>query len=227
MSGPDLLILVIVGALLGLDTVSFPQAMFARPLVAATIGGALLGEPERGLIVGAALELVALETLPVGASRYPEWGSASLIGGALFGRLDAFGAGALPMAVLCALATAWIGGWTMVSLRRANGAIARRARPSLEQGSRRTVSLVQLSGITLDFLRGASLTLIALLVLNPVVQASVAMWSVDVRISRAVVVTLTAAVAVAAVWKLFHGTPHARLLFLGGLVGGLSLLALR
>ena len=73
----------------------------------------------------------------------------------------------------------------------------------------------------------ASLTLIALLVLNPVVQASVAMWSADVRISRAVVVTLTAAVAVAAVWKLFHGTPHARLLFLGGLVGGLSLLALR
>jgi hypothetical protein len=131
------------------------------------------------------------------------------------------------MAVLGALATAWIGGWTMVSLRRVNGMIARRARPSLERGSRQTVSVVQLAGIGLDFLRGATLTLIGLLVLNPIVQASVALWTVDVRISRAVVVTLTAAVAVAAVWKLFHGTPYARLLFLGGLVGGLSLLALR
>jgi hypothetical protein len=131
------------------------------------------------------------------------------------------------MAVLCALATAWIGGWTMVSLRRVNGIIARRARPSLERGSRRTVTLVQLSGVVLDFLRGAALTLIALLVLNPVVQASVALWTADERLSRAVVVTLAAAVAVAAVWKLFHGSAHARLLFLGGLAGGLSLLAFR
>ena len=31
-----------------------------------------------------ALELIALETLPFGASRYPEWGSASVVGGAIF-----------------------------------------------------------------------------------------------------------------------------------------------
>ena len=38
----------------------------------------------RGLLLGAALELIALETLPFGASRYPEWGSASVVGGAIF-----------------------------------------------------------------------------------------------------------------------------------------------
>ena len=34
------------------------------------------------------LEIVAKEgeTLPVGASRYPEWGSAAVVGGALFAR---------------------------------------------------------------------------------------------------------------------------------------------
>ena len=32
--------LALLGALLGLDVVSFPQAMISRPLVAATLGGA-------------------------------------------------------------------------------------------------------------------------------------------------------------------------------------------
>lgn len=227
MTPSDFLWLVVVGALVGLDTVSFPQAMIARPLVAATIGGTLLGDAGSGLLVGATLELIALETLPVGASRYPEWGSASVIGGALVARFGDLGPGALPMAVLGALATAWIGGWTMVSLRRLNGLIARRARPALERGSRTALYTVQLSGMGLDVVRGAFLTLAALVVLGPVVRASVTLWGVDERMSRAVVVALAASVAVAAVWKLFHGTPYARLLFLGGLVGGLSILGLR
>jgi PTS system mannose-specific IIC component len=223
----NLLPIILLGALLGLDVVSFPQAQISRPLVAATVAGALLGNSVNGMLVGATLELIALETLPVGASRYPEWGSASVIGGALFARFGDHGPGAMPMAVLAALATAWVGGWTMVMLRRLNGLVARRARPAFDRGSFPAISAVQLFGLTADFVRGALLTLIALLVFGPVVQASVALWGVDERISRAVVVTLAAAVAAAAVWKLFHGTEYARLLFLGGLVGGLSMLGLR
>jgi PTS system mannose-specific IIC component len=80
----DLIPLGLLGALLGLDVVSFPQAMISRPIAAATLAGALMGRPMHGLIAGAALELFALETLPFGASRYPEWGSASVVGGALY-----------------------------------------------------------------------------------------------------------------------------------------------
>ena len=80
----DLIPLALLGGVLGLDVVSFPQAMISRPLVAATLGGALLGQASSGLLLGAALELIALETLPFGASRYPEWGSASVVGGAIF-----------------------------------------------------------------------------------------------------------------------------------------------
>ena len=162
MSAPDFLLLVLLGGVLGLDMVSFPQAMLSRPLVAATIAGALLGRAEYGLLIGATLELIALETLPVGASRYPEWGSASVVGGALFARFSEVGAGALPIAVLAALATAWAGGWTMVSVRRLNGLIARRTRGSLERGSRSAVATVQLAGLAADFVRGALLTLVAL-----------------------------------------------------------------
>jgi PTS system mannose-specific IIC component len=223
----DLALLVLLGAVLGLDVVSFPQAQWSRPLVAATLAGALMGQAMNGLLLGAAVELIALETLPVGASRYPEWGSAAVVGGALFARVGGQGPGAVSLAVLATLATAWVGGWTMVLLRRLNGVVARRARPALARGSRQAVAGVQLFGLAADFVRGGLLTLAAFAVFHPVMEASIALWGSDPRISRAVVVGLCTAVAAAAVWKLFHGTDYARLLFIGGLVGGLSLLALR
>jgi len=95
-----LLAVTLLGAVLGLDTVSFPQAMLSRPLVAATLGGTLIGSPLGGLLIGAALELIALETLPFGASRYPEWGSASVVGGALYASSPSPGPGAMTLALL-------------------------------------------------------------------------------------------------------------------------------
>src|SRR5688500_18261909 len=97
-----LLPVTLLGAVLGLDTVSFPQAMLARPLVAATLGGTLMGDPVSGLLAGAALELIAVETLPFGASRYPEWGSASVVGGALFASHPAHPSGAMTLAIVAA-----------------------------------------------------------------------------------------------------------------------------
>jgi PTS system mannose-specific IIC component len=225
LSGPEMLLLVLLGALLGLDMVSFPQAMISRPLVAATIAGAAIGRADHGLLIGAVLELIALETLPVGASRYPEWGSASVVGGGLYSHFADDGAGPLVVSVLAALATAWAGGWTMVSLRRINGLVARRSRASLERGSSAAVRGVQLAGLAADFVRGGLLTFVALLVLTPLVSASVAVWHTAPTTSRGIVVATASAVAVAAVWKLFHGTPYARLLFVGGLVGGLLLVS--
>ena len=64
----DVLPLALLGAVLGLDVVSFPQAMVSRPLVAATVAGAFVGQPGSGLIAGVVLELIALETLPPGGA---------------------------------------------------------------------------------------------------------------------------------------------------------------
>src|SRR5690606_32185991 len=44
----DVLPVALLGGLLGLDVVSFPQAMLSRPIVAATAAGALLGDPAGG-----------------------------------------------------------------------------------------------------------------------------------------------------------------------------------
>jgi len=119
----NLLPFALLGAVCGLDVVSFPQAMLSRPIVACTLSGSLAGNAMSGLLLGAVLELIALETLPFGASRYPEWGSASVVGGALAGAVPQHTHGAIAIAMLGALATAWVGGWSMTVVRKWNGAL--------------------------------------------------------------------------------------------------------
>lgn len=222
-----LLPLVLLGALFGLDVVSFPQAMLSRPLVAATVAGAVVGDAGAGLLVGVGLELIALETLPVGASRYPEWGSASVVGGALMSTNGEARPGALTLAMFAALTTAWVGGWTMVQLRTLNARWARSAHPAIERGAQRAVVGLQMAGLVGDLVRGAALTLLSLLAFQPLSRATLGIWGADARLSRAVVVAVAASVASAAVWKLFRVTAGARWYLLGGLALGLASMALR
>src|SRR6185295_5770972 len=56
------------GGLLALERRAFLQAMFSRPLVAATSMGLLLGDPDSGLAVGMLLELYHLGAANLGAA---------------------------------------------------------------------------------------------------------------------------------------------------------------
>ena len=222
----DLLPFALLGALLGLDVVSFPQAMISRPIVAATLAGALAGNAASGLLVGVLLEMVALETLPVGASRYPEWGTASVVGGALFAADGAGRVGALVLSVLAAIATAWVGGWSMYGLRRLNGAWAKRALPALNAGARGAVVGLQLRGMGADLLRGALLTFLALLLFRPALAMLVGRWSLPDDLSLAIVAGLSAGVAGAAAWRLGHVASGARWFLVGGVAIGIAALVL-
>jgi len=226
-----LLPLVLLGAVLALDVVSFPQAMISRPIVAATLAGAFAGSPAAGLVVGVALECLALETLPFGASRYPEWGSASVVGG-LIGTRGAEGAllpdpGAWVIGVMAASATAWVGGWSMVQHRKL---IARWARPrlgDLAAGSMRTVVSLQVYGLTADLLRGGGLTLLGLLVAWPISTWAIAAWRLGALETRGVLILGAASVAASAVWKVLHGYSVTRRLFVAGLAVGTMLVGFR
>jgi PTS system mannose-specific IIC component len=222
MMDGELIMLVALGALLGLDTVSFPQAMISRPLIAATVAGALLGDPAHGLLIGATLELFAVDTLPFGASRYPEWGSSSVVGGGLFVSAPDV-AGALTTAVLASLAMAWTGGLSMLYLRRFNAWLARRRHGAVVQGDRNAIVGLQLSGLTADLVRGAMLTAAGLLLMAPLRDAALARWSTSSGVSRAIVVATAAAVTLGATYKLFHGVPRFVWYFGGALAAGLLL----
>ncbi len=222
---------VVLGAVLGLDVVSFPQAMISRPIVAATLAGAFAGSTAAGLVVGVALECLALETLPFGASRYPEWGSASVVGGVIGTR----GAVDLPLpepaawviGVMAAIATAWAGGISMVLHRRL---IANWARPRLDvlaTGSMRTVVALQVFGMTSDLVRGALLTAVALVIGWPVTGWAIGAWQLGPLETRAALIVGAAAVAASAVWKIFHGYSVTRRLFVVGLAVGSALVVLR
>jgi mannose/fructose/N-acetylgalactosamine-specific phosphotransferase system component IIC len=217
--------LALLGAVLGLDVVSFPQAMISRPIAAATLAGAIVGQPGRGLIAGAVLELFAVETLPFGASRYPEWGSASVVGGALFAMQPDGSSGALTVAICAALATAAVGGWTMVWHRKMIAKWAAGLRDELASGSCDAVTTLQLRGLTSDVVRGGLLTFVALLVLTPVDQALLARWSFTGAQSREAVVICAGAVAGGAVWKIVQSTKGTNWFLLGGAaIGSLLLL---
>lgn len=223
----DLLPIVLLGAFLGMDVVTFPQAMISRPIVAATVAGAFLGNAPAGLVMGAILELLALEMLPFGASRYPEWGSASVVGGALYASSWGDPPGALAASLLAALVTAMVSGWSMVRLRRLNAARATRLRPQLDAGSARAVTSLQLFGLTGDLVRGGLVTLGGMLAFGWLTGAIAEQWGTDGRDTRAVVVAVVAAVAAGAIWKIFHSVPKARLLFVFGLVIGAILVVNR
>ena len=223
----ELLPLGLLGGVLGLDVVCFPQMMVSRPLVAATLAGAFVGDPAMGVFVGVTLELIALATLPFGASRYPEWGSAAVVGGAIASALHAERAGALSIGVLAALATAWVGGLTLVQLRLWVAWLARRRRPALDAGSRGAVISLQLAGLTADAVRAAALTMVAYALLFPVAEATLGTWSLSEPLSRGFVVSVAAAVAGAAAWTIFHSARGARWYFAGGLVVGLLILFVR
>jgi len=215
--------IALLGGLIGLDVVSFPQAMISRPIVAATLGGAFVGNGTAGVLIGVILELIALDTLPFGASKYPEWGSAAVTGGALFAAESGKSFGALPACVLAALLTASVSGWSMIVHRRM---IARRLggyRDRLEEGSRSALLSLHLRAMTMDLIRGALVTFAALLVFRPIVEAIVTIWAPTPAISRAVVVAVAALVAAGALWKIFHSVRHALILFVGGLAFGLLL----
>jgi len=216
----DLLPIAMLGAFLGMDVVTFPQAMISRPIVAATVAGAFIGNAPAGLVMGAVLELLALEMLPFGASRYPEWGSASVVGGALYASEFGDPAGALAVALMAALITAMLSGKSMVWLRRRNASRAAKHREALERGSADVVTGLQLHGLAGDAIRGFLVTLLAMLVFSPLLPTVVAAWKTDARYTRGVIVAIVAAVSAGAIWKIFHALPRARILFMAGLALG-------
>ena len=227
MSLLEALPIALLGAVLGLDVVSFPQAMVSRPIVAATLGGAFIGNPPAGLLIGVVLEMIALDTLPFGASRYPEWGSAGVVGGSLFASQAPGMPGALPASLLAALLTASISGWSMVMLRRLIASRLERTRDQLEAGSRDALLSLHLSGMSLDLLRAALVTIVAMTIFAPLVKAIVAVWGSESAASHAVVVVVAAVVAIAALWKVFHSVKHVLWFFFGGVLIWIFLLMTR
>ena len=173
--------LLLWGTLVGLDLVSVPQAMISRPLVAGTVAGVLAGNVEVGLRIGVLFELFALDVLPVGAVKYPDYGPATVSAVAL-------GAGTpwelgLGISATLGLMFALLGGWSLQVVRRSNARAIQRRAAALAAGESSAIRWLQYGAILRDAARGFILTLAGLVVASTVAES--------VRLDRQTAVALT------------------------------------
>lgn len=212
-----LLLLSLLGGVLALDATSFGQFMLSRPLIAAGLAGMIAGNPEGGIVVGVLLEAIHLAVLPVGAARYPEAGPAAVAAAGAFAGAGAHQQVALAASVVFMLAWGWVGGRSVEWLRRWN---VRAAVPAEGPVSPGTVERLHLRAMGLDFVRGAVVTLVGLLILGTLLETLG--WIPFREPWTRPALALSAAAALASSLRLF-GRRRLPLFFAGAAAGALLL----
>lgn len=215
--------LLLWGTIAGLDLASVGQVMVGRPLVAGVVAGLLVGDPSAGALVGVTMELFALDLLPVGGARYPDYGPAAVAGVAT--AAGAPGLLGLGPAVAVALVVGYVGEVTVQLVRRRNSADVQRRRAELDAGDPAGIRRVQWRGIARDAARALAVTLAGLLL-----AAAVRRW-LPLSLRGAVLVATVAvgaAVAAAVTGALrLGGRGRARAWLAAGILGGIAWVALR
>lgn len=188
--------LIAWGTVAGLDLASVLQGLLSRPLVVGAGAGWILGDVESGLRVGALLELFALDVVPVGSSRYPDFGAATAAavvvaaGGPLHETLGA--------ATGVGLVLATLAGMTLPVTRRLNARTVRAHADRLTAGDEGAVRRVHWAGLGHDavrsvFVAGATLTI------------AVAIRWLGAVPDGAAGTALTAVAGAGAAWAVAHG----------------------
>ena len=153
--------LLLWGAVVGLDLATIAQVMIARPLVAGVVAGWIIGDVQAGLIVGAILELFALEVLPFGAARYPDYGLGAVAAAATAG--GAPGVFGIGIGVAVGLLIAYLGEVAIQLVRQRTAADVVSCRKVIDSGDFRVIYRLHLRGILRDAARAIALTGLGLL----------------------------------------------------------------
>jgi mannose/fructose/N-acetylgalactosamine-specific phosphotransferase system component IIC len=219
-------LLVALGAIVALDATSFGQLMLSRPLVAGTLAGAVVGMALEGALIGALIEVLSLGILPVGASRYPETGTAAV---AAVGTLGLSSAAPLPEVLLLTLVYGLIWqrafGATVIAERYLNERLVHACdddRLDLHD----SVERWHLTSMTVDLLRGAALTLLALVLGVPLLRLAVSAMRLPSGVA-ALAVSCAAVAVLLGTARVFDDSPRSAFLLLLGVLCGSALLLVR
>jgi len=167
--------------------------------------------------------------MPFGASRYPEWGPASVAAGVL-AAVPAVGDAAgriAPFALLAGLAAAMLAGRTLVWLRQFNAHEAARHRDAIAAGDASAIVGLQWTGIIVDFGRAGAVTALLVVVLVPVRNMVLAQSTASGVSAVLFAAVVAVGVGGGAFWKVVHNTRGYGWWMLAGLLAGLGLMVMR
>ena len=165
--------LALLAGVLALDATAAFQLMLSQPLVSGALAGLVIGDPGAGLAIGAALQLVWLGVLPVGAAPFPDTAVATVVGVGVAAILTEAGSGvgwAIGIAILVALLTGALGQWLIARVRRLNMRLADMAIERAKQGSGRGIGLAVAFALGARFAAGAILAVVVLSLASAVVS---------------------------------------------------------
>ncbi|MFQ6103139.1 MAG: PTS sugar transporter subunit IIC [Candidatus Glassbacteria bacterium] len=154
-----------VGGIVAADETSYGQFMLSRPIAAGFLTGIATGNLMLGTILGAVFELLYIDVLPFGGSRFPTAGFAAVISVSICGYLGLSNileaGGIIPLLFLYSALTANIGGRLVVGVRRTNSRLLKTASGLVESGDYSKAGLIHCTGILVSFLRGFVTILVA------------------------------------------------------------------
>lgn len=218
--------LALLGGLVGLDATGFPQIMISRPLVVGTLTGLAMGRPAAGLLVGGALEIFSLVTLPVGAARYPEAGNGALAATAAYVGAAGYGMDAplLLLAIVFGLAWERAAGASVVLQRRENERLVA-GEAELPDLDPHAIERRHIGAMAMDFARGAVVAVVGAAVGGLLLRVLGGYWALGSGAALGILVVAASAM-VGAILPMFGGWGERRIAFAIGVTCGLLTLLL-
>ncbi len=210
------LLLSALGGVLALDATSLGQVMISRPLVAGALTGWFLGDPALGAEMGAILELFHIAGMPAGGSRVPEPGPASVA--SVVVATSTAGSSGIVLGLLVGLVTSELGGMTVGPQRR----VSSRLIGWIEEGSPTPGHLdaAHLAVMSLDFVRGAAITAVALVAGTWLARHFGSFWALGSGPTMSILL-IGASIHLGALLRGFGGWSSRRVVFMVGVVAGI------
>lgn len=159
----EFLLAAAFGGVVYIDRTAAFQVMLHRPLVVASVVGAIFGDFAAGAQAGAVLELLYVARLPVGASIPPDDTGAAVFSGAAAAVASSsvgLDPGSFASILLFSVPCAEFGKYVDRFVRRLNGRVAHLTVERMERGDLQAVDQGLLAGVTLFAAAGVALALL-------------------------------------------------------------------
>ena len=149
----DILGIAFVAALFSMDVTAFGQCMVSRPIVCASVFGYLLGDPVAGIWIGIIVEMIWVNTIPMGAA-IPQDTTAIAILATVWGILGMSGnRAAMMLALALAVPAGILYQFIDIKMRYFNIRVAHWVENGLKKGNETRIGQGIAAGLALSFIK--------------------------------------------------------------------------